>query len=146
MNDLTEVKKKIKFVSPDEEINKILYDRTQLPGDCFGIGYEEGNKYCADCVTLAESDGRREQISTFCKELTDVPEERARSQPEIKKGKKEELPAWKLELKEMFDRGCSKDEIINKISSGHPEIKKGLISLVHNGFLINKQRRGGGAE
>jgi hypothetical protein len=70
MMELTVVKKKIQFVSPDKEDNQDLYNRIQIKDDCFGMGYLEGDKYCIQCVVLAELEGRREPLSTFCKEMT----------------------------------------------------------------------------
>lgn len=142
--NLIETKQKIEFVSPDPEDNQTLYARLQLPEDCFGRGYQEGNKYCVQCVVLAELDGRRESLLTFCKEVTDInnPPKEVAIEPTKTEAKPKEVQIWKAEIKQLVEQGNSKEDVVKKISELYPDLKKGLISQVYNGFYINQKRRG----
>ena len=127
MYDLNEVKKKIQFVSPDREDNSDLYDQLKNPDDCFGKGYQEGDKYCVQCVVLSELDGRRESLSTFCKELTGEPKPKTVGQVGSEKPKPEKKGVTQIMenkkeigsvtgtselIRDMLAKGKSQEEIV----------------------------------
>ena len=70
MDNLAEVKSKIKFEGVDEEINQRCMSWIQRPNDCFGHRYDSADQEeCGTCIVMADVNGRKEPTWVFCKEL-----------------------------------------------------------------------------
>jgi hypothetical protein len=72
MLDLKTAKKIIKAVSADELLNSTTLVALNKESDCFGKIFDPKNNYCLKCNILMELEGRREELSVFCKELSEA--------------------------------------------------------------------------
>lgn len=164
MKNLQEIKERIQFESSNSANNERLKSYITDPEDCFGRKYNDEYSECQSCRVLANLDGRKEPINVFCKEIMignkeegevkEIMEEKQMTTevtPEVSTEKKEKvkkepkpkepMAEWKLKVKELFDGGATKEEVVAAITATYSDVAPGKIAVIYNCHVQTKKRQ-----
>jgi hypothetical protein len=131
MDNLADVKSKIKFEGVDEEINQRCMSWIQRSNDCFGHRYDSADQEeCGTCIVMADVDGRKEPTWVFCKELCEQKNDDEPTSPELK-GAIQEIQTQKKEKKDKTGILCKGGKLEHEVKEeNHKEEVAGKMAEI----------------